>query len=199
MVLQRSLNHHRLFYDRRMITLRSACRDLGISYHTLEKWMKRLEITPATHSRDFRFRVLQDEQLAEIRSARAEMPRMEMGVRVRAQEGDGARPRPRRSPRRVAASSDSTLSDDLVQSPLPDGLVSLESFTRLHHVAKPTAMKGVTSGRLRIVSGGEWMKRGGRIRYALDAAGRRQFYALWAGLSGFHACADCPHGEDMLG
>ena len=35
-----------------MITLRQACDELGVGYRTLEKYMRRLEITPARHPID---------------------------------------------------------------------------------------------------------------------------------------------------
>jgi hypothetical protein len=57
-----------------MMILRQACEALGVGYRTLEKYMTRLSITPARHPVDWRFYVLDDEQLAQLREALAQRP-----------------------------------------------------------------------------------------------------------------------------
>jgi hypothetical protein len=169
-----------------MRTLRDVCRDLDVTYKTLDKWMKRLDITPERHPRDYRFWCLDDEQVEEIRRARSEMP--------------GGAPARINPPRRLntktpqAQQSDLALSASLVYGGLPDGLVSLESFAREHHIARQTAMKGVSSGRLAVITG-EWTVYRGHAKYALDAAGRAQFVRLWGDRPGWHPCPHCPHEE----
>ena len=54
--------------------LRDACGELQISYHTLEKYMRRLSITPSRHPIDLRFYVLDDEQLDKLRAYMAQKP-----------------------------------------------------------------------------------------------------------------------------
>jgi hypothetical protein len=57
-------------------TLGEACRSLRISRKTLDKWLVRLEIEPKRHPRDWRYWTISDDQLEQIRLARAEMPGM---------------------------------------------------------------------------------------------------------------------------
>lgn len=57
-----------------MPTLGEACTQLRVSRRTLDKWLKRLEIEPQKHPRDWRYFTITDDQVQQIREARAEMP-----------------------------------------------------------------------------------------------------------------------------
>ena len=57
-----------------MITLGQACDELGIGYRTLEKFMRRLGITPARHPIDYRFYTLSHEQVEQLRDVLSQRP-----------------------------------------------------------------------------------------------------------------------------
>lgn len=58
----------------RTVTLGQAAAELNVTRRTLAKWLKRLQIAPSRHHADTRFWTLTDEQVEQIRAARAEMP-----------------------------------------------------------------------------------------------------------------------------
>lgn len=76
--------------------------------------------------------------------------------------------------------------------PLPDGLVSAESFANAHGIPRETWQKARQVGRLRTVEG-EWRVGRALTRHALDAEGRRVFFSLWGERPDFRRCSDCPH------
>lgn len=174
-----------------MRTLRDACIELGVTYRTLEKWMQRLQITPARHPRDYRFYVLDDDQVEAIRVARSEMPFAGMAVRTprRQEPAIEGRRRPI-TPTPLAQQSDLALSASLVQ--LPGNLVTVEAFGNLHGVKRQTWEKAIRAGRLSVVRG-EWKVPRGQAKYALDDEGRRRFVELWRHLDHFVRCDACPH------
>lgn len=57
-----------------MPTMGEAARLLGIGRVTLEKWCKRLDLTPERHPYDYRYFTLTEEQVDAIRAARRQMP-----------------------------------------------------------------------------------------------------------------------------
>lgn len=76
--------------------------------------------------------------------------------------------------------------------PLPDSLVSVASFAEAHGIPPQTWRKAMDVGRLPTVEG-EWRVVRSLTRHALDAEGRRVFFALWGHRADFRKCPDCPH------
>jgi hypothetical protein len=128
-----------------MITLRDARDQLGVSYRSLEKYMRQLDITPARHTVDMRFYVLDDEQLDRLRQLVA-AKRALTSTAARTQHGQGYVSTPASAPV-VPARADSALrASQAYTSPeiaLPGDLVTLESFCLEHGVARQTAIKGM--------------------------------------------------------
>lgn len=79
-----------------------------------------------------------------------------------------------------------------LSSALPDGLVSWRAFAKLHHMPETTVQKAIDGGRLPAMQG-SWKAGRVIVRHALDADGRRAFYALWGDRPDFERCAECPH------
>jgi hypothetical protein len=105
--------------------------------------MKRLGITPTRHPADWRFYVLTDEQLEQIRAARAEMPVASARPRYTRQPAhptpaDVRMDTPLSSQRPLSA----TYKDPLVYSASPvvlsDGSIRLVDMSRLHGVPDGT-------------------------------------------------------------
>ena len=56
------------------VTLGEARRVLRLSYKTLDKWLKRLHITPERHEYDWRFYTITAEEMERIAEVRGQMP-----------------------------------------------------------------------------------------------------------------------------
>lgn len=79
-----------------------------------------------------------------------------------------------------------------LSSSLPDGLVSWRAFAKAHRLPETTVSKALDAGRLPSVAG-KWKDGRAYVLRALDADGRRAFYALWGDRPDFARCAGCPH------
>lgn len=82
-----------------------------------------------------------------------------------------------------------------LSSGLPGDLVSMAAFAVRHNIAETTAKKAAQTGRLPARQG-HWKQGRAYVSWALDADGRRQFYALWGGRDNFTRCPACPHALD---
>nr|MBF6591673.1 helix-turn-helix domain-containing protein [Ktedonobacterales bacterium] len=146
-----------------MDTIGESAARLGISRRSLLKWCRRLGIEPSRHPYDWRYRVLDDNQLRRIAAARAQMPG-----------------------RQTTDSAAHTCST------LPDGLTGWRAFARLHGVPITTAQKAIASGRLPVVRG-RWQVGRQILTGALDQVGEHTAWELWHDAPGFTRCAGCPH------
>lgn len=190
-----------------MTTLREAAQRLGVSMTTLEKWCKRLGIEPKRHPQDWRFRVLSDEQIEQIRQERALMPAPQAVIssynslafdrRSAASGNEGIAndataplsPAPRlRQPQRRASSRAPSAEG------LPAGMMSKKDAARLHGIARSTIENWCQAGKVDTSPEtfqpphGHWP-----IVRPLTRRGLAQFYALAKGHADFTACPDCPH------
>lgn len=60
--------------EMQMVTLGDACTQLGVTRRTLDKWLRRFNVTPTKHEHDTRFHLIPEEVIDQIREARAQMP-----------------------------------------------------------------------------------------------------------------------------
>ncbi len=143
-----------------MPTLSEAAAHLGLSRHSLRKWMRRLQIGPTRHEYDLRYWCIADEDVRRIADARAQMLGAQAQVvRAHQQHQDG--------PHAVRE--------------LPPDLNGWRDFARQHGVPETTVQKAKESGRLPIIPG-KWKVGRQRATGALDQAGQRQFLDLWVHL-----------------
>lgn len=82
--------------------------------------------------------------------------------------------------------------------PLPQNLVSLLAFARLHNIAEATVQTHVNM-QLLPAKHGEWADADGIIvTLALDVKGKAAFFQIYREFPMFLACKRCPHGyQDM--
>lgn len=200
-----------------MPTLTDAARQLAISEKTLRKWMKRLEMKPARHDYDWRFYVLSDEQVQQIKDARAKMPGAQspiLGTNALRAKSDGlgyrdaspsVAPTPRQRPLQRATVSASQ--QMLASNPLPPGWMAVSTFCRRHnlndrsvgrssHMPPPTvapdgAPWGNFSPKANIWQALHTVYTAEQVRQAVAQAAR-----YWP--QRFTACPDCPHDEDTF-
>ena len=78
--------------------------------------------------------------------------------------------------------------------PLPDDLVTLQAFADQHYVNRNEAERLQKTGAITAVKG-TWTVGKQRVTVALDAKGRRDFWAQFHETQGFRACDDCPHSR----
>lgn len=182
-----------------MPTISEAAKMLGVGRVTLEKWMKRLEITPTRHPQDWRFWCLTDEQVQQIANERAKMPghiNKHLYVALRAESDglgyDDASPivtsAPRQRPLRTEASS-----------PLPDGMMSRTDAADSHGVPRSTFRRWCDDGRVETAHETYGGERGQfAIAQPVTRSGLAQLYALAHRRSDFQACQDCPHASAAI-
>jgi hypothetical protein len=77
-------------------------------------------------------------------------------------------------------------------SSLPGDLVIATSFAKQHGIAESTLKRAIADGRLYAIPG-SWHVGRVIVKWALDDAGRAQFYELYHEHPKFHRCEDCPH------
>lgn len=188
-----------------MPTLNDAARQLAISEKTLRKWMKRLEMKPARHDYDWRFYVLSDEQVQQIKDARAQMPgsrpaiipsysslafdRRQSDAGTASDASPSVAPTPRQRPLQRAA-----------VGALPDGMMAKEDASRLHGVPTATLRRWCAEGKIETHSAsyaGEHGRYG--VVNPITQRGLAQFYALASHRADFRRCDDCPHDEASTG
>lgn len=177
-----------------MPTLNDAARQLAISEKTLRKWMKRLEMKPARHDYDWRFYVLSDEQVQQIKDARAQMPGNAhplSGLSGSVIPSAMAFPIPA-APRR----SYSPRPAQVTQGALPDGLTSRSDAAAAHGVPMTTVRRWCEDGRIEC-DGGVYALDHGRFSIAqpITRRGMRQLYEMASQRPGFITCEQCPHDE----
>lgn len=167
-----------------MPILRDACTELHIGRTTLEKWCKRLAITPTRHPRDYRFWVISDEELEAIREARAEMPApFASGAHTTSTTHRPLATERIQTSTPQAHRSDLALSAMYKSNPgaddLPEGWVSWRSFAQAHGVPASTVQKAIDVGRL-TVTRGRWKVGQSWCLGALDPEQQQQFVQLWS-------------------
>ena len=97
---------------------------------------------------------------------------------------------------RPVAKNQETLSRASVEAtlPLPDDLATLQAFADQHFVNRNDAERLRQTGAITAVKG-NWTVGKQRVTVALDAKGRRDFWAQFHETPGFRACDDCPHSR----
>ena len=182
-----------------MHTIGEAAQLLGIGRVTLEKWCKRLHITPERHPQDWRYRVLSDEQVQAVRDARAQMP----GKSTVTPYAPVARSQPNLSEQGAMSSrlpivtprpSAGRRSAPYAGYVLPDGMMSRTDVATAHNFPASTLRRWCDEGRIE-TDGGTYGGEHGQFQAArpVTARGLAQFYALASGRSDFRRCPDCPH------
>ncbi len=162
-------------------TVGQACRELGVSWHTLSLWCKKLGIEATHHPLDLRLWLLQEEDIERIRTARETLPRLTPKdvppARVRPpQPGSDARHAtddaldlPSATPSDLPLSASEGQVEHITprrpyapfaQRPrLPDGWVSFNAWCAEHGVNHRAVQREIAAGRMPAPERGEWWER----------------------------------------
>jgi hypothetical protein len=165
-----------------MPTLRDVCRDLGVSYHTLKKWLGKLDLTATKHPYDDRYYVLDDEAVERLRAARAQRP----GALSMVPAPPPALPRP------------AFLTDTLPADWLP-----FSRWCATHNVNPLSARRATQDGFLPApytrARGAGWRSGQQEVLSAYDAEQHRaaSAYAAVRWLARFHACPACAPADPL--
>lgn len=165
---------------------------MGVSYRTLEKWMKRLDIKPLREQLafDHRLRVITDEHVAIIRAAREELADTAPHRAIAPQ-------RPLSAPQRQVQQSVS--SDRL---PLPEGWISANRWYEVHHINRFAVLREIERGHMPEPERGEWWQHGHSratlVAYPPEQHEAASRYAARRWPERFVACTQCSTSSDSL-
>lgn len=149
-----------------LMTLTQAASQLGVSPNTVTAWAAKLNIDLRLHPHDKRIKMLSTEEVEEIRQAIADRNILIAPARPRALPAPPPMPRlpssptstdlPHRAPRGHSGGSH-----------LPEGLVSLYSFCKVHEVDLRDAQDAIDRGYITITEG-EWRVGPNIVKRALN-------------------------------
>lgn len=193
------------------VTVGQACRDLGVSWHTLSLWVGKLKIETAQHELDERLRMIAAEDVERIRQARESLPRragarpqgaarpligIPSGLSAARPPGDLLSANPVHAAVRQSAKQP-TVSDmgALAHLPhLPEGRIGDREWARRHGVPHMTLRDAIKAGRVPRAEGGPWRAPDGqRVEYALDTSGQAEAYRLYVAGRPDRERTCCPH------
>lgn len=176
------------------VTTSQACRDLRVSWHTLNLWMRKLGIEHEHHPLELRLRMIATADVERIRQARAEvlilrphartsvpLPRVDVQSPISHTKPPES---PRSAPQRHAAENGTS-------EGLPDGLMVVRKWAREHGLAENTVLKQIDRGKVTGVRG-DWWVDGHNVKVAIGAEGHAEGYAFWSHREDFNRCPDCP-------
>lgn len=187
--------------------LRETARVLGIDGRTLTKLIERAGVKPKRDPNDGRRSLLDDKQIAQLRTTLAQSATRtggspvearldELEARVRALEARLVVVRAAASniaPTRIAGQPARSSELPETDEELPAGTVALGGFAEAHGIASRTANDQARTGKYPI-TGIPSKQRVGHMVWFLTPERQRSAVAWWEMHSAtFHRCPDCPH------
>lgn len=172
-----------------MPTLGEASRLLRISRHTLDKWIKRLAITPTRHPFDYRHFTITDADLQRIAEARAQLPQLPGAIISIASKPAFDR---RQSGEKRYRDTSPARSGDVL--PLPDGMMGKQETAIRHGIPPTTLLRWCREGLVETDGESYGGARGQfAVKHPVTRRGLAQLYALAHQRPDFTPCSECPH------